>query len=424
MKQVFYSSDYGIEKDGKTDVTRKLQQLIDDAGSRKGKAVITKGVYLTGSLFLRSDMEFCLEEGAVLLGSQEEEAYPLMQTRAAGIEMEWMGGLLNAIDCENITISGEGTLDGQGEIWWEKFWGKDRRGGMCREYEKKGIRWAVDYDCIRPRLVQIRNCRNVVCRDFHLTRSGFWNLHVCYCQNVWISGVRITNAQGPSTDGIDIDSCRDVLVEKCDISCNDDNIVIKAGMNADGMRVNRICERVEVRDCMLREGMGLAFGSDMAGGIDQVHLHDIQFRGTDNGVYVKSAKIRGGFLDHIQIENLDMVNVGYTINLNINWFPDFSYPEIPADFQGEIPQRWKLLTERVPEGKGMPQIRGMKIRHLNSVYEEGYTGKSVGFFIQAYEENPIQNIRLEDVRMTVKEFGTIGQVKNLKMTDVEVNVRS
>lgn len=423
MNEILYSSDYQIESDGSMDVTKKLQKFLDDAGTLQGKAVITKGIYLTGSLFLRSNMELHLEEGAVLLGSREETAYPFMQTRAAGIEMEWMGALLNAIDCENLVISGKGTLDGQGEIWWEKFWGKDRKGGMCKEYAEKGLRWAADYDCVRPRLLQLRNCKNVICRDFHLTRSGFWNFHVCYCQDVHISGVRITNAQGPSTDGIDIDSSRNVLVEKCDISCNDDNIVIKAGMNADGMRVNRICEKVEVRDCILREGMGLAFGSDMAGGIDDIYLHDMQFIGTDNGVYVKSAKIRGGFLDHIRVENLKMVNVGYTINLNTNWFPDFSYPEIPEDYQGEIPDRWKLLTERVPEGKGMPKVKSMRIRNLTSDYEADYSGKSVAFFVQAYDENPIENIEIEDARICAKEFGKISQVKNMSMKNVEITVK-
>lgn len=424
MKKTLYSSDYGIEPNGLTDVTGKLQQLIDDAGASEGKAVVQRGIYLTGSLFLRSHMELYLDEGAILLGSKNEDAYPLMQTRAAGIEMEWMGALLNAIDCEDIVISGTGTLDGQGEIWWEKFWGKDRKGGMCSEYEKMGLRWAADYDCLRPRLIQLRNCKNVVCKDFHLTRSGFWNLHICYCSHVLVQGVWITNAQGPSTDGIDIDSCCDVLIEDCDISCNDDNIVIKSGMNADGMRVNRICEKVEVRDCTLREGMGLAFGSDMAGGMDEIYLHDIHFIGTDNGVYIKSSKIRGGFIDHTRVEDLDMINVDFAINLNTNWFPDFSYPVIPKNYQGKIPKRWELLTEKVPEGKGMPQVKNMVIKNLTSSYEENYTGRSTAFFIQAFDENPIQNIQMENVKICAKEFGSIHQVKNINMKDVEITIRS
>lgn len=423
MNHLLCTSDYSIESDSLTEVTLKLQKLIDDAAASGKTAVIQKGRYLTGSLFLRSHMELRLEEGAVLLGSPREEAYPLMQTRAAGIEMEWMPALLNAVDCEDLTISGPGTLDGQGEIWWEKFWGPDRLGGMCSEYEKKGLRWAADYDCLRPRLIQLRNCKNVVCRDFHLTRSGFWNLHICYCTDVHVDGIRITNAQGPSTDGIDIDSCLRVLVENCDVSCNDDNIVIKSGMNADGMRVNRICQDVEVRNCTLREGMGLAFGSDMAGGMEHVYLHDIRFLGTDNGVYVKSAKTRGGFLRDILIENLTMENVDYAVNLNINWFPDFSYPKIPADYTGEIPHRWKLLTEPVPEGKGMPKICQMTIRNLTSSYTEDYDGKSVAFFIQAYDENPIQTVIIENAQIYAKEFGTIHQIQHLDLRNVGIHIK-
>ncbi len=424
MDKIWYTSDYDIPADGKTDVTKRLQELIDQAGRERACLTLTEGTYLSGSLFLRSNMEFRIGEGATLLGSREEEAYPLMQTRAAGIEMEWMGAVLNAIDCENLTVSGPGMVDGQGEIWWEKFWGTDRLGGMCADYVKKGVRWAADYDCLRPRLMQFRRCKNLTCRDFHLTRSGFWNLHLCYCEDVHVKGVRITNAQGPSTDGIDIDSCNRVLVEDCDISCNDDNIVIKSGMNADGMRVNRICENVEVKNCYLREGMGLAFGSDMAGGMRNIYLHDIHFRGTDNGVYVKSARIRGGFLEKIRVENLDMMDVDYAVNLNLNWFPEFSYPTIPKDYKGEIPERWKLLTERVEEGKGIPRICDMRIKNLTSSCHEDYGGTSVAFFVQAYDEAPIQNVRMENVSICAKEFGTLRQVKGMDLSGVTLTIRS
>lgn len=424
MKQVRKTSDYNIAKDGRESVTSQLQSLIDEGGRQKAKVVIEAGTYLTGSLFLHSDMELCLLEGAVLLGSQDEADYPLMPTRAAGVEMEWMGGLLNAIDCENLVISGPGTLDGQGEYWWEKFWGKDRKGGICADYEKRGLRWAADYDCIRPRLIQLRNCKNVTCRDFHLTRSGFWNLHICYCTDVCVDGIRITNAQGPSTDGIDIDSSTRVLVEHCDISCNDDNIVLKAGMNADGMRVNRVCSDVEVRDCVLREGMGLAFGSDMAGGIDRVYLHDIEFVGTDNGFYVKSSRTRGGYLDHIRVENLKMLDVAYAVNINTNWFPAFSIPKIPEDYEGEIPKRWKILTEPVSAEKGRSEIRQMEVRHLISEHSADYTGTSIAFFIQAFDENPIRNISLTDVQISAREFGSIHQIHGLKLQDVTVSIEN
>jgi polygalacturonase len=423
MKQEFRTSAHGIDPSGKALVTKELQELIDKAGNVRGKVVIEPGVYLSGSLFLRSGVEFHLEKGAILLGSKDGADYPLMWTRAAGIETEWMPALLNAIDCDDIAITGPGMLDGQGEVWWDKFWGPDRLGGMCRKYKEKGLRWAVDYDCMRPRMIQILNCNNVICRDFHLTRSGFWNLHLCYCTNALVSGVRIDNCQGPSTDGIDIDSCDGVVVENCDISCNDDNIVLKAGMNADGLRVDRVCQNVEIRNCVLREGMGLSFGSDMAGGIRAIRASDITMIGTDRGVSLKSAKVRGGFVEDVIIENIRMRNVGYAISLNANWFPDFSYPKIPDEYEGNVPKLWQILTQPVPEGKGMPQIRSMTIRGLTSTFDEDYEGRSRAFLIQCYDDNPMRGITIADANITAKEFGAIHQVQGMKLENTVINIR-
>jgi len=414
------TTQYNVVSDGTKNVTEELQKLINLAAEQNEKLGISKGTYLTGSLFLKSNMEFHLEKDAVLLGSQNDEDYPIMMTRAAGIEMEWMPALLNAIDCVNITISGTGLIDGNGEKWWYKFWGPDKQGGMMKEYEEKGVRWAADYDCLRPRLVQIRNCDHVVCKEFHLTRSGFWNLHICYCKDVNVDGVIIDKEDGPSTDGIDIDSCENVIVQNCDISCNDDNIVMKAGMNADGIRQNRVCKNVVVRDCVLREGMGMAFGSDMAGGIENIQVSGLRFIGTDNGFYIKSAKIRGGYVKNVVFEDSEMVNVGYAININTNWFPAFSYPEVPLNYQGERPERWKLLTEHVPEGAGKPVIDGLLIRGLKSDYVEGFQGKSQAFYINAYDDNPIYRLTIKDSELIAKEFGTVNQVNEFLLDNVKI----
>lgn len=155
--------------------------------------------------------------------------YPPINTRVAGIDMRWPAGIINIIDCENVSITGTGTIDGQGVIWWQRFWGDDERSGMVGDYSARGLRWVIDYDCQRPRNILVFESQNILLRDFTSRESGFWNIHLCYSRRIAVEGVQISNSAGPSTDGIDVDSCEQVRIERCIVSCNDDNICIKSG---------------------------------------------------------------------------------------------------------------------------------------------------------------------------------------------------
>ena len=134
-------------------------------------------MYLTGALFLKSNMEMRLDEGVEIRGVQDLAAYPVMQTRVAGIEMKWPSALLNVYEQTNVKLGGKGTVDGDGKIWWDKYW-KMRR----EEYEPKGLRWAVDYDCQRPRLIQVYKSKDVDLEGLTLKRPGFWTVHICYSE--------------------------------------------------------------------------------------------------------------------------------------------------------------------------------------------------------------------------------------------------
>ena len=138
--------DYGAVPGGRTDCTKAIQSALDTAGICGGEVFVPEGVYLTGALFVHSNTTLRLEENAVLLGIREESAYPRVPSRVAGVEMEWPAGVLNLLNVSEVTVCGKGTIDGQGDFWWEKYWGRDRHGGMRAEYEAKGLRWAVDYD--------------------------------------------------------------------------------------------------------------------------------------------------------------------------------------------------------------------------------------------------------------------------------------
>ena len=213
----FDARSFGAKGNGNTLDTGAIQKAIDAAAKAHGTVVISPGTYRTGAIFLKSGIEFRVERGATLLGSQDIGDYPMMPTRVAGIEMTWPAALINVYEQSGVRITGQGTVDGDGKKWYDLYW-KMRR----EEYEPKGVRWAVDYDCRRPRLIQIYKSTDVTLQGLSLRRPGFWTVHLCYSAGVTLDGLEIrnnTDGRGPSTDGIDIDSSSDVTVTRCTVEC-------------------------------------------------------------------------------------------------------------------------------------------------------------------------------------------------------------
>ncbi len=414
--KIYKPTEYGASADGKTICTKEIQKAVDDAAKTGECVILDKGIYLTGSVFIKSNVEFRIEEGAELRGIMDEESYPDVWSRVAGVEMKWPAGLLNVINEKNVKITGKGLINGQGEYWWNKYWGKDKKGGMRKNYESKDLRWLVDYDCKRPRNIIIWDSSYVLLENLTIIKSPFWNVHVCYSENINIKGLIIKENEGPSTDGIDIDSSRNILVEKCYIECNDDNICIKSGRDADGLRVNRPCENVTIKDCETGLGEGITIGSETSGGVKNIEIWNIRANKTTNGIRLKSAKTRGGVIKDIKIHNINMIDVPNPFIFNLNWNPSYSYCEIPKDYKAPIPEYWKVLSTPVSSELGIPEFRDIQISNVN------VSNSVVAFKVDSFKEKPIKNLEFKNVKIKSIRAGYIKNAKNWKMTDVSLSI--
>ncbi len=409
--------DFGACNDGSKLTTKEIQEAIDYAYSNEiGEVYIPSGKYLVSSIFLKSNVNLFLEEGAVLLGTTVETEYPIKNTRVAGIEMDWYLGIINIVDSENVKICGTGTIDGQGEYWWNKYWGVDKKGGMRAEYEKQDLRWAVDYDCKRIRNVVVFNSKNIFLSEFNSYASGFWNIHICYSEDIVVNKLCIDKNYGPSTDGIDIDSCSRVLVENCKISCNDDNICIKAGRDSDGLRVNRVCEDVHIRNCTILEGHGITLGSETSGGMKNISIENITYDGTSCGFRLKSARTRGGVIENINVTNLNLKNVREAFCFEFDWYPTYSYCEIPKGITGEIPKHWHTLIEKVDEVIGLPSAKQIQIDNVYGVARKL-------FQIDGLEDMPFDNFVFNNINIECDSLGEIKNAKNFKFSDMNIRLR-
>lgn len=414
--QVFYAEDFGLNQDTMKLSTEAIQKAID-ACSRAGGGVVVirKGYYRTGALFIKGGVNLHLEKEAVLIASENFEDYPERMTRIAGIEMEWPVGVINFEGVRNAALTGEGIIDCRGKFCWDKYW------RMRQEYVKRGLRWIVDYDAKRIRGIVVSGCEDISLKDFTLLRTGFWGCQLVYSGHCTVDDIRINNnlgGHGPSTDGIDVDSSSDILIENAYIDCNDDNICLKAGRDADGLRVNRPTERVVIRNCIAAKGGGLVtIGSETSGGIRDVLAYDLESEGTSTMLRLKSAINRGGTVERIYVTRCKGENVKNVLVADLNWNPSYSYSKLPEEYEGkEIPAHWKvMLTPVVPKEKGYP--------HFRSVYMSHISVKNAATYINAKGHDA--DLRITDFYLykhdiEAKKAGQVSFSENFCLEDIRV----
>lgn len=416
-KKIYSVNDYGAVSDTLTVNTKAIQKAIDECAAKGGGIVTFKpGTYVSGSIFVKSNVVLQIDNGVLILGSQNFDDYPDIDTRVAGLEMVWPAALINVIDAKNAAVTGKGIVNARGKFCWDKYW------KMRKEYDAKGLRWIVDYDVKRVRTVLVQNSQDITVKELTFKNAGFWTVQLLYSRQVTVDGIVIKNNEdgsGPSTDGVDIDSSTWVLIQNCDIDCNDDNFCLKAGRDWDGLRVNKPTAYVVIRKCVARRGAGLVtLGSETSGGINHILATDLYAKHTDNGLRVKSANNRGGVVEDIYFQNSVLDSVRNVFQFNLNWYPAYSYSELPKGYSYDsVPAHWKKMLQKViPPEKGIPAAKNFYISNIKA------TNAKQAFDAVGYKQSTLKNFVFSNSAVTAEVLGTMEFTEGWKYNNFTLSI--
>ena len=396
-------TDFGAKADGKTKDTDAIAKALDAAEKAGGGTVhFPAGTYLTGAVMLRSKVGIHLDKGATLLFSTDPADYPVVLTRWEGTECMNYSGLIYARDASDIAITGQGTIDGQGSAWWP--WTprarptlvKLREMGETQDDPTKRVMGTPEAG-LRPTLFEPINCKRILLEGVTFTNSPFWTVHPIYCDDITARNLTI-HGTGPNTDGLNPDSCRNVLIEKCTFDTGDDCVTLKSGRDRDGRRVGRPTENVWVRDCNFKRGHGtVVIGSEMSGGVRNVLAENIVADGNDAGVRIKSRRGRGGVVENIHYRNLTYKNIVKEA-ITIDMFYDVgNNPNVKQDSPDALPVYRNILVENLKCDGAATAIR-----------------------IRGLEDSPMSNIVLRNVQISAKQGVTITNAPDTRLSDVVV----
>ncbi|SEF82880.1 Pectate lyase superfamily protein [Nonomuraea solani] len=382
----FPVTSYGAVGDGTVKCTDAFRQAIEAcAAAGGGRVLVPAGTYLTGAVHLADNVDLHLEEGATLRFSRDPADYlPAVFTRYEGIELMNYSPFIYAHGRTNVAITGRGTIDGQADAthWWD--WssdpapseGPDKK--LLASLAEQGVPVAErvfgEGHYLRPNLIQLYRCRNVLIEGVTVKDSPMWNIHPVLCANVTIREVTVDSPRGPNNDGCDPESCVDVLIERCVFDTGDDCVAIKAGKNADGRRVNAPSMNILVTGCVMRDGNGgVTAGSETTGGVRWVFAWDCEMSSTrlERAIRIKTNPERGGYVRDLYFRDIRVGQAAdAVVEVALNYENKHTGPYFP--YVGDIDIRG-LRAERAPRafylvGNPGNPIRGVRV--TNSVFTE------------------------------------------------------
>lgn len=426
--------DFGAKADGETLNTEAINNAIKAVSEKGGgKVVIPEGLWLTGPVVLQNNVNLHVEKNALVLFSGDADLYPLVRTSFEGLDMLRCQSPVSAMNAENIAITGHGVLDGSGDSWrpvkrnkmtdgqWKsllksggvvdesgKVWypneGALKASILTGSKEKREIsdsEWEGMKRWLRPVLLSIVKSKRVLLEGVTFRNSPSWCLHPLSCEDLTLNGVKVFNPwYSQNGDALDVESCKNVVVTNSLFDAGDDAICIKSGKDADGRRRGEPCENVLVKNNTVLHGHGgFVVGSEMSGGVRNVYVADCTFIGTDVGLRFKSTRGRGGVVENVYVDNINMINIPGDALIADLYYAVKDAPGAPVP----------AVTEETPSFKNI---------HISNISCKG-AGRAM--FLNGLPEMPIENFSVRNMRITDAQQGAfINKVAGVTLENIEI----
>lgn len=439
--------DFGAVNGGYVLNTKAFADAID-AVSKKGggKVIIPPGIWLTGPIILKSNIELHAESGALIKFSIDKSLYPIIETNFEGLNTWRCISPIYGKNLENIAFTGNGVWDGSGEAWrqvkkskltgeqWKKFVAS---GGVLNEKKDswypseqylKGSNGADQnvrldlktkedfeaiHDFLRPVLVSIQNSKRVLFDGPVFQNSPAWNIHPFMVEDLIVRNVTVRNPwYSQNGDGLDIECCKNVLVENSSFDVGDDAICIKSGKDKDGRERGIPCENIIVRNNIVYHGHGgVTVGSEMSGGVKNLHVSNCTFMGTDVGLRFKSARGRGGVVENIFISNVFMTDIpSQAISFNL-YYGGKSIAETLAE-GGD-----KVVNKAMPVTVETPQFKNISIKNIT------IKGAQQAVYLQGLPEMNLKNIEISNLTVTAEKGFSIIDANGIKISNAKLDIQ-
>ena len=437
--------DFGGVGDGVTLNSEAFAKAIDalnEVGG--GRLVVPTGVWLTGPITLKDNIDLHIRPDAVLLFSTDRDLYPIVETVFEGLDTKRCISPINAVGAKNIAITGGGTIDGNGDSWrqvkkskispsqWKALL---KSGGFTNEKgdlwypDSSSFRGAVVSDAfnvpqgleteeewnsvktyLRPVMISFKECENVLLEDCLFQNSPCWNIHPLMCRNVIIDNITVRNPwYSQNGDGLDVDSCENVLVINSSFDVGDDAICIKSGKDEDGRRRARPCRNLIVDNCIVFHGHGgFVVGSEMSGGVENIKVSNCRFLGTDVGLRFKSCRGRGGVVKNIYIEDIVMMNIPTEPLLFDLHYGGKSAVEAAAEGASPFDVAYVVADETTP------QFRDIYIKDVVC------SGAARAMYFNGIPEKNIENIVVENCEIVSVKGADLRYSTGVILRDVNI----
>ena len=375
---------YGAVADGKVKDTKAIQAAVDDCSKAGGGTVkIAGGTFLTGPILIKSNVTLDIAKGATLFASADMADYPMVTFARQKTRQPFV----SAVNAENVAITGEGTIDGNGQVWWDYVKGAKDGGVLGNDHP-------------RPMGVVFDHTKHVKMTGVTVQNAGFWQIVPYYADDLVFRNIRILAPHSPNTDAIDPFSSSNIVIDHVFSSVGDDNIAIKSGaINSPGP--DAPSKNITITDCTFENGHGLSIGSEIAGGAQNIHAERIHFKGTEQGIRIKANRDRGNDVSNISFKDIDMVDVKTAILIS-EYYPK-ALPDGPV--------------EAAPVGRLTPHFHDISIENVTA------SGGSVAGVIVGLPESPVLGLSLKNVHISAKT-GMVVAYATVAMDDVVVKAET